>query len=67
MGHCSYCGKRIEYNRFEIVDGKIYCTGPGSCKGLRLFLNERLKEKRRAPRRKKKFEVKKEEAENSEL
>lgn len=25
MGKCSVCGKRIEYNQFRKVDGKVYC------------------------------------------
>lgn len=25
MGKCSVCGKKIEYNRYKKIDGKIYC------------------------------------------
>lgn len=25
MGKCSKCGKRIEYNAFVVIDGKVYC------------------------------------------
>jgi ribosomal protein L34E len=44
MGKCSICGEKIRYNRYKIIEGKVYCPNCNPpLKGI-VIHKERLKE-----------------------